>query len=265
MKSKIVKEFLIFFGIIAICIAAIIEIFKYLDVRPMKDAFSISVETEEKFGKMILSSLKSEYKEITHPIIVDATTKILKRYQEQLPTSPYIHKVIVFKRDEVNAFALPGGYIVVFSELLKISDNPEQAASVIGHELGHIEKRHVIKRLATKIGIDTIAMATGTDHLLVDEVLKQIISTKFDRDQEREADRFAIDIMTKSRINPHHLASFFRKLDEKNGDLTDKLEFISTHPGTKSRIRAALQYKLTIKFKEEKLKINWKRVKASLQ
>lgn len=265
MKSKIVKEFVIFFGIMAVCVAAIVEIFKYLDVRPMKDVFSISLEAEEKFGEMMLASLKSEYKEITNPIIVDATTKVLKRYQEQLPTSIYIHKVIVVKKDVVNAFALPGGYIVVFSGLLKISDNPEQAASVIGHELGHIEKRHVMKRLVTKIGIDTIAMATGTDHLLLDEVLKQMISTKFDRDQEREADRFAIDIMTKSGINPDHLAAFFRKLDEKSNDLADQLEFISTHPGIKSRIRAALQYKLTAKFKEKKLKINWKRVKATLQ
>ena len=262
MKKTLLFEFLIVIVVILAGVAG----FQYFDWSGVNDAVSISVEREEKFGAAMVDEVNKKYPEISNPTLDKAMLSIKQRLLEKLPDSRYQHRILVVKSDVINAVTLPGGYILVFSELIKITDSPEELASVIAHEIGHTEERHVVKRLVKALGIEIFAAVLGGDAILLGEVWKTIASTVFDRSQEREADNFAMKLMTKTKINPHILARFFGKIRDQSGsnDLSDKFEFVSTHPATQSRIKDVLQYTLPKDFKEEKMKINWARVKRSL-
>ena len=71
----------------------------------------------------------------------------------QIPNNPYKFEVTVVKSDVVNAFALPGGYVVVFTGLMKKAETGEEVAGVLGHELNHVLQRHGMERIVKNLGL----------------------------------------------------------------------------------------------------------------
>lgn len=146
-------------------------------------------------------------------------------------------KIYVLNVDEVNAFALPDGYLVLYSGLILNADSYEQLAGVICHEIAHIELNHVMKKLVKEVGLSVlISMTTGnTGTNVIRETVRMLSSSAFDRRLEKEADIKAVEYLIKARINPEPFANFLYKLAEKQHEAEKYLTWISTHPDPKER------------------------------
>ncbi|MFN4249140.1 MAG: M48 family metallopeptidase [Flavipsychrobacter sp.] len=154
-------------------------------------------------------------------------------------------QIHLFKDLEVNAFAIPGGHIIVNSALVTYCDSADMLAGVVAHEIGHIERGHIAKRFAREIGLSMVMMIGGDNLGLIKEIIHRLTSGKFDRGQESDADAVAVVYVQKAGIDPLPLAGFFNKMAELNGSMSDAMEWISTHPDSKERAKKILSGKYT--------------------
>lgn len=234
-----------------------------------KNDFELSVEKEEKLGKLIVEDIlenDGKTKLLNNPKVDSAMAIITKRLVENIGLTDYEYKIKVIDSPEINAFTLPGGNIFVYSGLLEFSEHPEEVAAVLSHEIGHAEKKHVIQKLAKELGLTILFSAiTGGDRVILGEISRTAASTVFDRGQEKEADDYSFSLMEKAKINPVALATFFRRINAKGGSYNENLELLMTHPNNNSRIKAALEYKVASGFKIKEFDIDWQAVKASLK
>jgi predicted Zn-dependent protease len=146
--------------------------------------------------------------------------------------------VHVVDNKEINAFAMPGRHLVVHTGLIEFADKQEEIAGVIAHEIAHIESGHVVKKLGKEIGLSILMNLTLGDigGEVVRNALSTITSTAYDRSLEKEADLKAVDYMVAAKMNPTYLASFLEKLD-KQSQTPEVLQWVSTHPDSKERVR----------------------------
>lgn len=155
---------------------------------------------------------------------------------------------IVFRRSSVlgaNAFALPGGPVLVTDGLVELLDDDETAA-VLAHEFGHVEKRHGLRQVVRTGGLVLVAsMILGGDGSIVEEAaaLASSLSTLgHSRDFEREADMFAADLLTAAGRSAGDLADALEKLGAECGPACERPGWLSTHPATGSRVEALRAY-----------------------
>ncbi len=142
------------------------------------------------------------------------------------------------KCDEVNAYACPGNYLVVYTALIDSCRNAEELCGVLAHELAHIERGHVMQKLIKEMGIaalSTMLGGNGGTEALV-EVMRILSSTAYDRTLESEADSLAVDYLLRADVNPRPFGEFLSRLAEEE-KLPSLTEWISTHPDSKKRGR----------------------------
>ncbi len=127
----------------------------------------------------------------------------------------------------------------MFSGLIEFTESPEELAAVLAHEIGHAEKRHVVSKLVKELSIAVILTGLSNgDPSLVAKILKEIIGSSFDREQENEADQFGLRLLERADISPKNLARFFERLKAKDLDYDASLELLMSHPTTDKRIAA---------------------------
>ncbi|MBH0195420.1 MAG: M48 family metallopeptidase [Nitrospira sp.] len=167
---------------------------------------------------------------------MSAVEEITHRLVEQIPNNPYKFQVTVVKSDVVNAFALPGGYIVVFTGLMKKADSGEEVAGVMGHELNHVLQRHGLERIVKQLGLVAVVSIVLGDHQGLAGMMKQLgvelLTLKFGREQETEADLTGLQLLHRAKIDPSGMIRFFELLSEKDEGRT---EWLSTHPMSGAR------------------------------
>lgn len=134
----------------------------------------------------------------------------------------------------VNAMALPDGSIYITRGMLENMTSEAQLASVLAHEIAHVTARHVSSAMSRQIGIDLLlsVVATQTEMGTISKTAanfgKQIVSLKFSRDDEKEADIGGLDYMIKAGYNPKAFVEVMEILD--NQSKTKQIEFLSSHP-----------------------------------
>lgn len=228
----------------------------------------ISVEKEQALGEMLVEDWMFEEGQlelVTNPTLDSAMYVLNQRLLSTLEDSEYDHHIWVVKEDQINAYTLPGGYILVNSGLIEFSDSPEEVAAVIAHELGHVEHRHVVSRLIKEFGLTILfSVLSGGDPILLSELSRSLLSNMFNRKQEEEADEFSWDMMVKAEMDPRILATFFRKLKDEYPSMPEEFEFLGTHPHHNARIRSTLERSLPDTFNATPLTLDWERVKSSI-
>lgn len=147
---------------------------------------------------------------------------------------------VVDDDDQVNAFAMPGGYIYIYSGLMKAADNEAELAAVVAHEVAHVSERHVAERLVAAYGLQAISSAAlGEDPGLVKQLVASVAAQgfllKYSRDHEREADAVGFKYLVRAGYDPSGFVSFFEKL--AGGPRLP--QFMSSHPAPENRMEAA--------------------------
>ena len=199
--------------------------------------------TETKLGDLFWD-LFNQGKEIRDKEITAPLDSLLSKICSANGTVQTQIKLHVVRSEEVNAFALPDKHLVIFSGLIAAAENEGELCGVISHELAHIEKNHVMKKLVKEIGLSTlISMTTGAGGEIAKEAVRVLSSSAYDRNLEKEADIKAVDYLIKAGINPEPFANFLYKIgDEKQSELSRHLSWINTHPDPKVRAEYIIEY-----------------------
>ncbi len=229
-----------------------------------EDPKFLSVEKETRLGETYLELvlLNPMFKEFENERVDSSIQSIGRRLEEGLGGSEYTYHFVVFQSDMINAFTLPGGNILISTGLIRFCDSAEELAAVMAHEMGHVEKRHVISRLVKELGIELLSSG---DPYVLGEVTGMLTSTRFDRKQEEEADLFACELLERSHMEPRTLASVFRRLVQEEGnEFLEHFEIISTHPNFKSRIREVLSYEPGVDFHPIPIGLDWDSIRSQL-
>jgi Zn-dependent protease with chaperone function len=168
-----------------------------------------------------------------------------KRLAAKAPGFPFTYQFAVIATKEINAFALPGGYIFVNAGTLAAAKNEGELAGVVAHEIAHVALRHgtnqASKAYVAERGIDILRTIAGGSRN-ADEIIQTIggaganmVFLKFGRTAETQADVEGAHIMANSGYDPHDMANFFKTLEERSrGQRTP--EFMSDHPDPGNRV-----------------------------
>lgn len=142
-----------------------------------------------------------------------------------------------------NAFALPGGTIVITDALVETAQSPDEVVAVVAHEMAHIELRHAMRGILQNSAIAVVAAAITSDaaslSVAVGSMPALLAQTKYSREFEAAADEYAFSLLKKHNYSPALFASIMERLFEKHGKQPQMFNFISTHPVTEERIRQA--------------------------
>jgi len=157
------------------------------------------------------------------------------------PGLPF-HFNVVDDTAQVNAFALPGGYVYVYTGLLKAAENEAELAGVLGHEIAHVTARHATERLTLMYGYDAaLKLLLGEDRSEIVQLAANLFATggllAYSRKNELEADRLGLRYTVKAGYDPHGFLTFLQKLRRLRRREPARLEiWFSTHPATRERI-----------------------------
>ena len=155
-------------------------------------------------------------------------------------------ELAIFESDSVNAFAMPGGKIGVFSGILKVTENQHQLAAVIGHEIAHVTANHAVDRASraglTNFGINALAIILGGGYTGATYTAQQAlyagatfgITLPYSRGRETEADTIGLDYMARAGFDPRESVPLWQRMGEGAGSAP--AEFMSTHPAPDTRI-----------------------------
>jgi Zn-dependent protease with chaperone function len=186
---------------------------------------------EQKFGNALVGDLGNKF------CTGSGGQQALDRLTAKLSPSAGRFKVRVVDIPMVNAVALPGGTIVLFKPLLQEAESADEVAGVLGHEVAHIEKRHVTEAMIRHYGlsllISSLGGTTGTN-------INALTSANYTRAGEREADEGSIEALRRANISPRPTAGFFERLTKREpglGRLAEPLSYVSTHPLSAERRR----------------------------
>jgi len=239
MKKKWVR-FSAIFVLVALAASCAIN-----PVTGKRELSFISEEGEISLGKETDGQIRQEYGVYADAALNAYVSAVGQRMVPitHRPKLPYSFQVL--DTPVVNAFAVPGGYVYVTRGLLAMMNSEAELAAVLGHELGHVNARHSVRRMSEmmliQVGLligsainDTFADLAGIASIGV-----QLLYLKFSRDDERQADALGVDYSRKASYNPGPIIGFFGSL-QKLGDLQGGHSlpgFLSTHPLEAERIK----------------------------
>ncbi len=207
-----------------------------------QEAYLISTEREVAVGESVARHIEEQFTMSTDLDLNARVSAIAKRIVEVCDRKELVYTVrIIDHEDEVNAFALPGGFIYIFKELIDKTDSDDEIAGVIAHEIGHITARHAIKRMQAQHGYNllmALSVATGQGQMAggVHLAFASVVSA-YSRQDEMEADTLAVRYLQRAGYDPMAIATFLEKLLEISASRPSRsFSYWRTHPYTSQRI-----------------------------
>ncbi|MCJ8278864.1 MAG: M48 family metallopeptidase [Rivularia sp. ALOHA_DT_140] len=198
---------------------------------------NISDKQEVRLGRQINQQLlKSDIKLYRNSQINNYIQRIGKRLAAHNRRKKIPYKFQVVKDNSINAFATAGGYVYMNTGLIKAADNEAQLASVVAHEIAHIEGRHVVEQMKKTAIARGLATAAGVENSkLVQLGVELGFRRPNSRVAERDADRRGLRMLTDAGYAPQEMVSFMKKLKNKSRGGTPT--FLSTHPSPSNRVK----------------------------
>jgi predicted Zn-dependent protease len=153
--------------------------------------------------------------------------------------SPYRFRVRVVRSHMLNAFAAPGGHIVLVRGLIDKAKSADEVAGVLAHEMGHVSLRHATRAMMRRAALSALATLLFGDGTFVTETGQVLVELSYSREAEAEADRFALEKLGQAGIRTDGFARFFERLAKKENQLPELLKYFSTHPASGTRAEQA--------------------------
>jgi len=202
------------------------------------------LDKEVALGRQLSSDVDRRSKFVNDPLITEYVNRVAQNIVLHSDAKvPFTIKVI--DSNDVNAFALPGGFLYVNRGLLEAADNEAELAGVLSHEIAHVTARHGIEQMSKGQLLNYASIPLiffgGIGGYIVQQVASIAVPLtflKFSRGAEKEADRLGAQYMWASGYDPNALVTFFEKLQEKNKKKPGTISKVfSTHPLTGDRIK----------------------------
>lgn len=204
----------------------------------------ISQQEEVRLGRQYAAEINRELPLVQDPVANRYINLIGNRIARQGGRN-IDYTFYIVNTPEVNAFAIPGGFVYVNRGLIEEADNLSELAGVVGHEIGHIEERHSIEQIErmqrANLGLSMAYILLGRSPGTLEQAGIQVagaaIFAGFSRSAENEADEVAVRLLARAGIDPEGLVTFFEKLLAERQRRPSAVEqWFSTHPLTEDRI-----------------------------
>lgn len=222
----------------------------------------ISHTSEVKFGDLIYAQTRPGLTLLPE----GETTKMIEEIGSRLTqASPYPFQWHVADDPTINAFAIPGGHVVVFTGLIEAAESPEEVAGILAHEAEHILQRHSLKGMVHQLGWRVVlALLLGDiGGGQFGQAAAQLQILSFGRDQESEADLKGLALLKEAKIDPKGMITFFDRLSKKEGA---SIALLSTHPASANRAEAIrTEIDRIGPWKSEPLPYDWDAIKNGLK
>jgi beta-barrel assembly-enhancing protease len=229
-------------------------------------AATLPPASERLIGQAAATQLLAGEQTIDAGPAADAVRGIAARLVAAIEANPgYEFDVRLLESDLVNAAALPGGTIVVYSGLLAESRSAEEVAGVLAHEICHVLHRDSLRQLIGRLGSGALLgfVLGGGDLAGLAAQAGELDHLAYGRDQERAADRGGVALLARAGLPPQALPAFFERLQVR--DAGQLPEFLSTHPDTAARIAELRELAAATPVPDPRpLAIDWEAVRASL-
>lgn len=208
--------------------------FWFIPFLAVRIANNVPVSYEEKLGQSSYDALITQYK--TDP---EATRQVNEFFQQMKIRTRYPVEITVVKDTQSNAFALPGGHIIVYDQLLKNMRHYEELAALLSHEYAHVERKHTTKTIFRSMGtymfISLLFGDLGGAGAVVVENANSLKSLQYSRRLEKEADLYGLRLLQQRSIDPKGFEWLFNTLKQQNS--LQPSEWLSSHPDLDNRIR----------------------------
>ena len=205
-----------------------------------------TVQQDKELGLQVSQQIESDPKKF--PILAEAENREVYRYIRKITKkildsgnvkhrNDFEWQVKIIDDDEtLNAFCTPGGYIYVYTGLIKFLESEDQLAGVMGHEIGHADLRHSTRQMTKLFGLQVLLqIATGkAEPGLIEKVALALVNLKFSRGHETESDNASVKYLCGTDYHAAGAAGFFKKIESKGGRPP---QFLSTHPNPKNRVQ----------------------------
>ncbi len=233
----------------AYCLAAITSVIAACSSSPTgrNQLILFSDAQMSQLGAQSFEQMKKEQKVSTDKEVNAYVQCVAETITDHVPPQPEFSEweVVVFDSDQVNAFALPGGKIGVYTGLLNVAVTPDQLATVIGHEVAHVLADHSNERLSqsqlanTGLQITNVALG-GSQYRDVTMAALGVgvqygVILPYGRTQESEADIVGLELMAKSGFDPNQSVELWKNMAKASGG-SQPPELLSTHPSHDTRI-----------------------------
>ena len=213
-----------------------------------RDAAGLTLEDEQILGRQYLGIIQQYFEFVEDPYVTAYINNLGQYLIKPLETKHFRYRFYVVKSNDLNAFAVPGGHIFIFSGLIEAADEVDELASVVCHEIGHISGRHMAHRLEQSKKMNLLSMAGLLAGILVGGDVggalmagtmgaTQQAQLSYSRDDERQADQLGVKYMENSGFDPEAQITIMRKLSEASWGSVSKIpNYLLTHPGGPERM-----------------------------
>ncbi|HEX8234698.1 MAG TPA: M48 family metallopeptidase [Abditibacteriaceae bacterium] len=204
--------------------------------------FSVSPEQEKKLGAQAAREIESKARIVRGPVA--DWVNIVGQRLASVSRSEWKYSFKVIDSPEVNAFALPGGYVYVYTGLRKVAQTDDELAAVLAHEITHAEQHHYAqqyKKASTRGALLTVfSLAAGLPNIAnqIVGLIDYSMTQKYSRTHEYESDRMGVERMVRAGFNPQGMVSLLEKMskeDQGSGTLTG---WMRSHPEGRPRVEA---------------------------
>lgn len=204
-----------------------------------------SIEDDKKLGQQVKEQIAADtanYHMLDKTTYANVYNYMYTLRDNILNSGEVTHKddfdweLYVIKDDStLNAFCTPGGYIYVYTGLIKYLDNASSLAGVLGHEMGHADKRHSTEAMTKEYGISALLdIVLGKNQNVLTDVAQSLVNLQFSRDNEKEADKYSVIYLCPTKYHADGAANFFQKIVDAG--TVSPPAFLSTHPNPENRI-----------------------------
>jgi beta-barrel assembly-enhancing protease len=240
-------------------------------------ANQVPVSWEKEAGDKLFTTLSLNYHFIKNDSLKKEFIKVASPLFKEIEQHGYKIDLYFVKDSEINAFALPGGKVIIQTGLIENAKSWEEVMGVLSHELSHVTRRHHIRGIINNVGIFALLSATVGDVSALAGTFAnlggELASLSNSRAFENEADETGWDYLVKAKINPSGFISFFETLKKENEKETAidstlnksiDLSFLSTHPDTQDRIDNLKKKEKNNQYKFKPLASNFNAFKEAL-
>ncbi len=238
-------------GCIALPILLLLLLWALADpiVSWIADRIPASVETE--LGDLLFKSLEGQMVSVEDDALERQLDELVAPLLAVVPNPGYRFELHLVDDPSLNAFALPGGHLVLHTGLVLAAETPEEILGVVGHELAHVTERHALRQTLSSAGLLVVFQSLFGDFsglaAAATEGGYRLLVLKHSRRHELEADDEGWRLLIAARLDPRGMIRFFERLEEAMAalpgvaELDGSLNFLSTHPLTSERRERLLE------------------------
>jgi predicted Zn-dependent protease len=199
-----------------------------------------AIEAEYLMGKTLAAKMEQEMAVISDPMLQNLLDEVGGKLVNKVVNKKRKFKFQAVAAKDINAFALPGGFIFITAPLLKkIELNRDEIAYILAHEIMHVVLKHPINRILTDYSarvISNLFMKGGTVGMIAKQLIDKLLRSSYSQENEFEADNYAVRLMNSAGFDSHASKSVLTKLAASSPEDLPIYNYFLSHPSVKERV-----------------------------